>query len=334
MSTFNISIIIPCYNSANTVLDTFSSIKCQSASSLMTEIIFVDDGSTDDTSKIINRIIDQNDLNNFFIKLIRLNKNRGVSNARNVGISQAKGDWIYFLDSDDCLNKEALLTFGKLIHSFNSYSLIAFSYFLKKGTQLISYKNGNLCDKTINGTSFSKLLLSKKINLHISSIVLNRKFLVNNKITFISDQPIAEDLQFVIHCLFLSKKCYYSSFHCFTYQTDNSTAMHGYTKFTLEMAQSVNFLYQFFLNNGNYVGTDFCNFYTVIFFVYNLKLLFKSNSYSIKAVKFLLKHLFILHLNISPLNRKYYFILKIAQILPVKSYLRFLIWRSHFEQKD
>ena len=59
------------------------------------EIIIVDDGSTDNTKEVIDKFQDRR------IKYIKLDKNQGASNARNIGIKAAKGKYISFQDSDD-----------------------------------------------------------------------------------------------------------------------------------------------------------------------------------------------------------------------------------------
>ena len=61
------------------------------------ELILVDDGSTDNSESIIKE--------REGINLIKLNKNTGVSNARNIGIREARGKLICFLDSDDSVDQ-------------------------------------------------------------------------------------------------------------------------------------------------------------------------------------------------------------------------------------
>jgi len=85
-----ISAIIPTFNRENFISKSIKSIKNQSY--LIDEIIIVDDGSTDNTQKILKNIKN--------IRIVKT-KNLGVSHARNIGIKEAKNEWIAFLDSDD-----------------------------------------------------------------------------------------------------------------------------------------------------------------------------------------------------------------------------------------
>lgn len=90
-----VSVIIPVYNSELFLEDTLMSVLNQTYSNI--EIICVDDKSTDGSSEIINRLSNKYEM----IKVIYLEKNSGVSVARNIGIKNARGRYIAFLDSDD-----------------------------------------------------------------------------------------------------------------------------------------------------------------------------------------------------------------------------------------
>lgn len=92
-----VSVIIPCYNCGKVIFDAINSVKEQSFSDW--EIIIVDDGSTDkETIAILNQF--ENDKN---IRLIRQD-NRGPAHARNIGISQSRGEFILPLDADDTIS--------------------------------------------------------------------------------------------------------------------------------------------------------------------------------------------------------------------------------------
>lgn len=91
-----ISVVIPAYNSRDTVGDSIDSVLNQTRSDLIDEIIVVDDGSTNDTfSYVKDKYADDEK-----VKLIH-KENGGVSTARNAGIKASKGEWIALLDSDD-----------------------------------------------------------------------------------------------------------------------------------------------------------------------------------------------------------------------------------------
>lgn len=90
-----ISIIMPTYNRGYIIDKAIKSILNQTYSDF--ELIIVDDGSTDNTEEIVKSFNDKR------IKFIKLDKNSGASHARNIGIQKAKGEYITFNDSDDCI---------------------------------------------------------------------------------------------------------------------------------------------------------------------------------------------------------------------------------------
>ena len=109
-----LSIIIPVYNVESYIRDCIDSLLYQDIPSSEYEIICVDDGSTDNSAKIIKNYMQMH--NN--IKLIQ-QVNSGVGKARNVGLSLANGKFIWFIDPDDFISSNC---FGFIIKSLNEYS--------------------------------------------------------------------------------------------------------------------------------------------------------------------------------------------------------------------
>lgn len=91
-----LSFIIPTYNTGKLLGKCLESIVEQSESEVETEIIVVDDGSTDNTNEIISKYKES-------VRYIK-KENSGVSDARNVGIKEAHGDYLCFVDSDDYIS--------------------------------------------------------------------------------------------------------------------------------------------------------------------------------------------------------------------------------------
>ena len=96
-----ISIIMPVYNGEKYLKDALDSVLKQSFSDF--EVICIDDGSTDKSHEILTNYATQESR----IKIIH-QKNKGVIEARNNGVKQAKGTFIYFLDSDDIIDEKLL----------------------------------------------------------------------------------------------------------------------------------------------------------------------------------------------------------------------------------
>lgn len=119
-----VSIIMPAYNSEKFIGFSIESVLKQTLKNW--ELIIINDGSTDNTKKIIEEFKKKDER----IKVINLPMNKGIANARNVGIEKAKGKYISFLDSDDCWNIEKLtkqikyMEINSLNFTFTDYNIM------------------------------------------------------------------------------------------------------------------------------------------------------------------------------------------------------------------
>lgn len=131
-----ITVIIPTYNRGSLLKRAVDSVLNQTYKNI--EIIVVDDCSTDNTEKIMK---DYNQIS--FIKYIKLTKNSGACVARNVGIKNAKGNIIAFLDSDDeWLNDKLEKQYNYMIK--NNVSVVTCNYLYEKNNNYkIAIKNQN-----------------------------------------------------------------------------------------------------------------------------------------------------------------------------------------------
>lgn len=103
MTPIEVSIIVPVYNCETYLAELLDSLRSQAGVSF--EIIAVNDGSTDSSPELLADTA-HNDS-----RLVIINQaNQGLSAARNAGIARAKGQWIAFVDGDDWLAPNALLT--------------------------------------------------------------------------------------------------------------------------------------------------------------------------------------------------------------------------------
>lgn len=126
----DISVVIPAYNREATIERAVMSILNQTI--LPTEIIVVDDCSTDSTAAIVQKLRRENSL----VKLIRLKKNQGAQVARNCGIKIAKGNWIAFLDSDDEWLENKLEIQQKAVEENPEFDVFYGDYYIKKNDRI------------------------------------------------------------------------------------------------------------------------------------------------------------------------------------------------------
>lgn len=97
-----VSVIMPAYNSEHWISRSLNSVLNQTLKKI--EIVVIDDCSSDSTTNIV-KDIEKTDSR---ITLIELERNSGVANARNIGIDRANGQYVAFLDADDCWAKDKL----------------------------------------------------------------------------------------------------------------------------------------------------------------------------------------------------------------------------------
>ena len=129
------SIIVPAYNVEKYLADCIEDILSQSFADF--EILLIDDGSTDKTLKIAEEYAKKDNRIKVFSK-----ENAGLSHTRNYGIERAAGRYIYFVDSDDLLEKDALKNIETVIAEKQDADIIATRY------RILDEKTGEL--KVVN----------------------------------------------------------------------------------------------------------------------------------------------------------------------------------------
>ena len=134
-----VSIIIPVYNVLDFLVDCIESVRKQTYEN--TEIIIVDDGSNDGSEVICDNYKKIDDR----IKVIH-QKNAGLSNARNVGVQEALGEYVLFVDSDDVIHSQMLevlydtLLVNNAEMAFCSYKKVEENYTNTKEKEIIEIK--------------------------------------------------------------------------------------------------------------------------------------------------------------------------------------------------
>ena len=118
---FEISVVLPTYNRANTLKAAIDSVLCQEGdgdSFKINELIVVDDGSTDSTPELIESIADDR------LRYIQQKENGGAAHARNTGVEEAASEWIAFQDSDDLWMKDKLLKQVGFLTEHQEYNMV------------------------------------------------------------------------------------------------------------------------------------------------------------------------------------------------------------------
>ena len=107
MQGIKVSIIIPVYNASAFVKECLDSVMAQTMTDGV-ECILIDDCSIDNTLEEIQSIINVNANGNVNISLLRQERNQGPSAARNRGLREAQGEYVFFLDADDTITPDCI----------------------------------------------------------------------------------------------------------------------------------------------------------------------------------------------------------------------------------
>lgn len=123
-----VSIVVPCFNVEDYVESALDSITNQTLKEI--EIICIDDGSTDNTRAILNRISKYESR----VRLILSDVNQGSNLSRNIGLKHAKAPYIQFLDSDDLLMSSKLEVQSMMLEK-GDFDIVAGNYMNEKGEE-------------------------------------------------------------------------------------------------------------------------------------------------------------------------------------------------------
>lgn len=202
-----VSVIIPAYNAENTIAASIQSVIDQTFENWL--LFIINDGATDNTEGIIYDHIAQNKAVAHKIHYIKQN-NGGVSSARNVGLKNAKGDFIALLDSDDVWHT------NKLEIQLKCFEDNATIDFLGANRDGLIHRNLFLFKIGLLTRIPPKILLLK--NFFMTSSLLFKRSIVEKAGYFNEEMSYAEDLEYFVRVI--------SSFNCYLY---NKSLIHSVT---------------------------------------------------------------------------------------------------------
>lgn len=211
-----ISVIVPIYNVEKYLRQCIDSIINQTYKNL--EIILVDDGSTDNSSKICKEYKNKDSRIKLFHK-----KNGGVSSARNYGIEKMSGEYVLFLDGDDTINVDAV---EKLIEFIGTNELVIGNVRSSDIKKRLGSESKELTNEEIE--AFINAIFHVQSNYNDCLRYCGGKFfksdlISRNSLRYDLNLKIGEDTVFNIQAARLAKGvCYYSEmFYNYNERTDS-----------------------------------------------------------------------------------------------------------------
>lgn len=243
-----VSIIIPAFNVGKYIEECLESVISQTLRNI--EIIIVNDGSNDNTQEIINRYSEK-DLR---IKVIS-QKNKGISNARNTGAAIARGEYIYFMDSDDFIDIDSMEILYELASEHGCDMIYGDKVNFKEGT--LNYKDvlkKRKDDKNrydfLYYDNARKFILSSNYQIMVWRYLIKRDLWENLNFSFY-ENIYYEDCEFTNKCIFKASKIGYVNHAFYYYRQRRGSFVHSEmtkhkAKSALVVAES---LYCFYDNN-------------------------------------------------------------------------------------
>lgn len=190
MNNPQVSIIVPVYKVEKYLPGCIESILSQSYSDF--ELLLIDDGSPDKSGEICDEYAARDVRIRVFHKT-----NGGVSSARNLGIEEAKGEWIMFVDSDDFIDADTLKVCSGY---FLKYDLIRFSMRLVLNKENTRWNDIEIANNDTKEEYFSKVV-SRNAILGVCGGIYKKSIFKDNNIKFSTDLISGEDWFVQIQCL-------------------------------------------------------------------------------------------------------------------------------------
>ncbi|KXU16649.1 Beta-1,3-glucosyltransferase [Streptococcus oralis] len=196
-----LTVVIPVYNVERYLKRCIESILIQEWENY--DILLVDDGSTDHSPQICDDYVKAYD----FISVIH-KENGGLSEARNTGISNAKGEYVYFPDSDDWIEPDTFIALAEVLKS-QKFDIISFNREFVKGEKDVIVSDSLVTQVFEGKDAFVQMLKHSYITGFANDKIYRKSLFIDNNILFPKGKYY-EDLG-TNYKLFLSAKRIYAT---------------------------------------------------------------------------------------------------------------------------
>lgn len=227
-----VSVVVAAYNVENYIEKCISSICNQSYSNI--EIVIVDDGSVDETGKVVDDMLKKDSRINVFHQ-----SNRGVAVARKVGLEHCTGDYVFFLDADDWIESSMVKSLLEKVE-IGDFDIV-FSGIIRENDDLVAEKKDTNTDLIFTKEhigDFYRYIFREKDNssifLSICSKCIRREILNKAYTDDILTMDMLEDTALLLSCCVYANSVYISSDSFYHYCMRNNSKTHNYNLFFLQ----------------------------------------------------------------------------------------------------
>ncbi|RWS41895.1 glycosyltransferase family 2 protein [Bacillus mycoides] len=210
-----VSVIVPIYNVERYINRCIKSVLGQTYENF--ELLLVDDGSSDNSGKICDEYAKRD--NRIIVKHI---SNSGVSNARNLGIKYATGEWLLFLDGDDILEFNTIEIICKNIREHKDMDMLIGSFKYNIAHDIVCANNEDSYKKGIDIVREYGLW---KVKTCMGAFAVKKEIIDKNNISFHITTKYGEDVEFINYCLVNSCKVKLTAEYFLNYMIHNESAV-------------------------------------------------------------------------------------------------------------
>lgn len=188
-----VSVIVPCFNARATIGRCIESV-ISSSSDIAVEMVLVDDGSSDDTASVVRDYVQEGRVK---IALFST-KHSGANAARNLGLLNAKGRYVQFLDADDCVRRSKFTKSIKLFESSDDIKVVYSNGVVRN----LSNECGDFAASHENISAIVERRFYKFLFSMNTVMPLWRKdFLLDNELLWDENQPCWQESEFYFRVL-------------------------------------------------------------------------------------------------------------------------------------
>lgn len=223
--TIDISIIIPVYKVQNYILETLQSVVGQSTDCKI-ECILVDDCGNDNSMNIAMEFIRQYKGNVTFL-IIGHDKNKGASAARNTGIKNSQGKYLFFLDSDDLLYPDSISKLWSFVRRYPNIDIVKGDFVIENLTKSILNKKWNSYTEDVSW--IRKHMCNLSIPESMCNSLIKRDLIAENNLFFM-EGTIEEDTLMVFKLQRYIKKMAFCFEPTYFYRINPNSVMHRMNK--------------------------------------------------------------------------------------------------------
>ena len=221
-----LSVIIPCYNVAQYLADCLDSVLFQDVDNSTFEVIVVDDCSPCGEKEIVDTYLSRYDN----VRYVRHDVNKRQGGARNTGIRAAQGEYVMFLDADDCIKYQN--TFSILIESVKKYqSVVLRSTSLETFSSDCTYqqiRSTYVNEVSCQSLDFIQWRKSSLFNCSSCATLYKRNFLLENNL-FFRENVLFEDTDWVQKTMYYAGSIEFIDFAYYAYRQSPNSTTRGYS---------------------------------------------------------------------------------------------------------